>query len=533
MKKILLWLVLSLTLVSLARAQEGKVTAHTIQLGLFASPKPEEFAPLKEYGYVYEEKQPNGLSKILLGTFSNAPLATKRLAEVKKKGFQDAFLVKTEADEADAVFVIQFSASRLGEPIAWNDWMTLSKDLIVQVWDDQVKVAAGPYRSRIEANENFSRITKSGPKDLFIKKLSPKLFHTVTPFEMGAGPTLSATLENQLNGRHIADLQKLLALEGYYKGRPDSIFSKNTHLAVEAFKTGNVRYREARQLALGQKETAAVAAQPGTLQYHIESIATDPAKAEAALQGNSHPMAQAYLAYLYLTDLIATPDKLNTVNRLMASATKAAFKDYKGNTRFDYTQRYSYQTVQQFLDHLCDMQMATYNEVTVPCFLFDRHPSEMQRAFAPQWGNEKDHYEVSPGCAQEAQFEEVRILQQLAKSFDPLDPAAKDAAAVASGTKDAALVRSLLASPAPPTAAEIQENTEWLRRMLTRLETWAGGGPLQRKMANTYEIAHYEALVKLQYHFLKNGFSAPQAEAIALKVVRFSVQQSFAGFLTK
>jgi hypothetical protein len=114
-----------------------------------------------------------------------------------------------------------------------------------------------------------------------------------------------------------------------------------------------------------------------------------------------------------------------------------------------------------------------------------------------------------------------------------LDPAAKDAAAVASGTKDAALVRSLLASPAPPTAAEIQENTEWLRRMLTRLETWAGGGPLQRKMANTYEIAHYEALVKLQYHFLKNGFSAPQAEAIALKVVRFSVQQSFAGFLTK
>lgn len=506
---------------------------YDIQLAAYTTPNAADFKALKSIGYLYEQPLPTGLSKVFMGTFASEAIAKTKLEAAKKKGYKDAFLVKRDNSDKNQVYVVQMASYAQDAEVDWSVWRDLTKDLCAQVTESKLRICSGPYRSKAEADEAFEALGKKGSKDISVRKVNPEVLHEVTTFEMGPIAPVKAPLE-VLDKRSVSDLQKVLKAEGYYTGAVDGSLGNGTKAALDKFKAESRRYQNAVKLTLADmqpEQNLAAAAAPGTLQASVDLIGEKPFTAEEELSRRSEPMAKVYLAYIYLADLVPTPDKTNTVNNLMYDAISKIFKSYKGQTRYDYSQKYSYDNVQQLLNHLRDMQMATYDEVAVPCWLFSKHPAEMQSAFAPYWNNSKDDYRLSPGCENQGpRFEEIIILTQLAEELNPSDDhdgGSHAAERSASATELAVLFASPLALP----STEATELTEWNRRLMTGLENFAAGGKLQRKMVNTFEVAYYEALIKVEYFFLQKGLGATDAHAAALKVINRSVNLDLNSYL--
>ncbi|MGB1240976.1 MAG: thioredoxin-like domain-containing protein [Chitinophagales bacterium] len=68
-------------------------TVYKIQLGVFRTPKLSKFSKLNSIGKLELESTPNGLKRVLLGSFSESQKSTA-LAKVVAKGYKRAFLVK-------------------------------------------------------------------------------------------------------------------------------------------------------------------------------------------------------------------------------------------------------------------------------------------------------------------------------------------------------------------------------------------------------------------------------------------------------
>ncbi|MFK7903868.1 MAG: thioredoxin-like domain-containing protein [Chitinophagales bacterium] len=68
-------------------------TVYKIQLGVFRTPQLSKFSSLKSIGTLELESTPNGLKRVLLGSFSESE-RNAALAKVAAKGYKRAFLVK-------------------------------------------------------------------------------------------------------------------------------------------------------------------------------------------------------------------------------------------------------------------------------------------------------------------------------------------------------------------------------------------------------------------------------------------------------
>lgn len=515
MKHILFGLVFFMIWNATTLKAQDKV-AYEIQLATYAAPSYKDFHKLYNIGYAYSVLQDNGLSKIYMGTYANKSTALSKLKAVKKKGFSDAFLVKRVLEEEDAVYVLQLATYDQQADIYWADWQRLTPNLAVQLSESKVRICAGPYYTLGEAQTAQKRILERGPQDIFLKKVSTEVLHKIGQFDLERSPSYGKQTGMVRNS--VKALQRLLSKEDLYDAKENGVWTKSTQSAVIKFKKMNSHYvrHQAAMDGLDFEEEPAVY----TLQYYINLLPEDPEKAVKGLLKFKHPMSKLFVAYAYLNGDVLVADKMQKVNQLTNDAMQLVFKGYRGKTRYDFSLRYSYEDLEQLLSHMKAMHEVVKARPDMPCWLFERHPVITERVFAPYWNSSRDAYTVSSDCGSFMDSEEMRMLYLISEDFaEEEEP-----------IQNYALLNRYYIVPTPLTHQEMEENEKWNGMLWQNLKTWSAASPLQKNMYTLLRFSYYDALQKLERHFMQKGFAGIEARSLGLKLIRETVGQHLTAY---
>lgn len=482
---------------------------YEIKLGTLVSPSYDNYKSLRSIGYVYTVELENGLSNVLMGTYTKRSTAERKLGLVQRKGFKKAYIVKKALKEEDAVYIVQLVTYDQQSDIYWPDWRRLSTNLVAQLSDSKIRVAAGPYYTREEAAETQARIQQKGPKDILVRKVSSEALHKITKFDLQH----SSSYGQNYGGKRLSveALQRLLTTANIYYGNPNGVLTPSTKAAIIKYKKTNDRYVRHRQMANSMDLENEI--ELYTLQYYINMIPKDPKKAEAGLKQFKNPISKIYLAYLYLNEDVPVSNKTATVNKLMNDALSTIFKKYRGKTRYDFSMKYSYEEVGQLIRHLKAMYEVLKERPDVPCWLFERHPKAAKAAFEPYWNSSRDNYTVSTDCGNFMELEEMQVLLEVSKEF------ASDEKPI----KNINEINKLYILPEPISHQEIESLEKWNGKLWRNLKTWAGGSPLQQNMYTLLRFSYYDALQVLEMHFMRKGMPGIEARSLGLKVLKEAV----------
>ncbi|WP_264793209.1 SPOR domain-containing protein [Aureispira anguillae] len=496
-----------------AQAQDD---VYEIQLAIYASPEYKKFKSLHSIGYVYSVQQENSLYQIMMGTYSKKSTAQYKLGLVKKKGFKDAYLVKKSLKENEAVYIVQLATYDQQADIYWPDWQRLSPQLVAQLSDSKVRVAAGPYYTRREAEAVQARIQTRGPKDVFIKKVSEKVLHKVGKFDLERSSSYGQNSGAVRNS--VRALQELLIQQQLYTAKSNGVLTSSTKSALIKYKKTNERYLRHSRMAEDLAPTSEI--EKFTLQYYINMIPNDPATAAAGLKQFKNPISKIYLAYIYLNGDVAIKDKTATVNALMNNALSTVFKGYRGETRYDFSMKYSYEEVGQLIRHLKAMYEVLKERPDMPCWLFERHPKITQEVFVPYWQNRRDDYAVSSDCGSFMEVEEMRVLWLVSKEFADHKTTLKNSNAI----------NKLYVFPQPVAHQEIEELEKWNGRLWKNLKSLNEKSPLQQNMYTLLRFSYYDALQTLETHFMYKGLPGIEARSLGLKILKASIGQNLKAY---
>ena len=478
---------------------------YFIQIASFVDPQYKDFQKLRSIGYVYATPAPNGMQRIMMGAYTSYSTASKKLSAIKDKGFKDAFISSVEVKEEDAVYIVQLTTLNQKEDIYWHDWKRVSTDLCAQLSADKIRIAAGPYYTKEEAEEVKKRLAGKGPEDMFVKRVSGKVIHSISEFEIQGAPTSPPAARSS-----VRSLQQSLKNEGYYTSSVDGLMGSGTKNGINDFKTGNEMYQK--YDLLSREMTFEPGVEDYTLQYYVNLIDQQPFIADQGLRQFQHPLAKVYRAYMYLNGDVT--DQQHLINSLMHEAIEQTFSNYQLPTQYDFSMKYAYEDLDQLIKHLRAVHEAVKDEPDVPCWLFERHPTETAEAFAPYWNSDRDAYNISSSCGTFFELTEMRVLMAIAEDF----ASQEQAYLVNMGT-----LQQLYGQPNALPLDEMQSLEEWNEKLWVSLDQWATGSPLQDKMHVALRFAYYDALRVLEDKFIMHGFSNKDARGLGLKVLKYSV----------
>ncbi|MCH2045062.1 MAG: SPOR domain-containing protein [Saprospiraceae bacterium] len=480
---------------------------YFIQVASYADPQFKDFKKIRSIGYVFEEKTSNGVSRIMMGAYTSKTYANQKLAQVRAKGFKDAFVSKRNIKEEDAIYIVQLATVNQTDDIYWANWESLAPSLCAQLSDKKIRVASGPYYTKSEADKVLEKIKSKGPKDIFVKRVSEKTIHKVTDFEKRASANYAK--KTKIARTSIKALQQFLKTKTLYKDNVDGYWGPNTEKGVDVYKATDPTYNKYKMLASSTVYDNKV--KDYSLQYYLNMIEKKPYTADEGLKEFKHPLAKVYRAYMYLNGDV--PSQKAKVNKLMHEAIDMVFANYRGETRYDFSMKYAYEDLDQLIKHLRAVHEAVKDEPEVPCWLFKRHPRITAIAFAPYWNNSRDNYEVSSDCGTFMNMEEMRILMTISKDFAS-DPTAYKG--------NLAKVNQLYAMPQPMDNASAKKLEVWNGKLWDGLKQWSTGSPLQAKTYEALRFAYYDALRKLEDLYINRGFSALDARSLGLQVLKYS-----------
>jgi hypothetical protein len=119
---------------------------------------------------------------------------------------------------------------------------------------------------------------------------------------------------------------------------------------------------------------------------------------------------------------------------------------------------------------------------------------------------------VAQDCNGFFQWETSRVLKSIAEDIG-----------VAQTTQDGAALTRLYLSPTALSQIEAQGLNAWNDLLWQNLSTWQSRDPLHQKIVSAMQLAYFQTQVQLEDHFMDKGFSAPQAKALALSVLKAMV----------
>jgi len=258
-----------------------------------------------------------------------------------------------------------------------------------------------------------------------------------------------------------------------------------------------------------------------TLQYYVNMIPEDPRTAAAGLEQFKNPISKAFLAYIYLNEDLQVVDKTARVNQLMNTSLEKVFKGYRGDTRYDFSMKYSYEEIGQLLEHLKAIYEVLKERPDIPCWLFERHPKLMKETFQPYWQNKRDDYTVSNDCGSFMNLEELRILSLVSEEF------AEDGSTV----NEVAKINQLYVVPQPISHQEIETLEKWNGKLWGNLNALGEGSPLQQNMYALLRFSYYDALQVLETHFMFKGMPGIEARSLGLKIIKETVGENLTSYL--
>jgi len=478
---------------------------YSIQVASFGDPQYKDFRNLRSIGDVYATPAPYGMQRIMMGSYTSYSTASRKLDAVKRKGYKDAFISSTEVHEEDAVYIVQLTTLDQKDDIYWHDWKRVSTDLCAQLSADKIRIAAGPYYTKEEAEEVKNRLVGKAPQDMFIKKVSSKVIHSISDFEIKGAPKSPPIARSS-----VRSLQQSLKNGGYYTSSVDGLMGSNTQDGINNFKGANETYQKYEMLSRDRLFEPGV--EEYTLQYYINMIEKQPFVADQGLREFQHPLAKVYRAYMYLNGDV--PNQRHLINGLMHEAIAQTFTNYTLPTQYDFSMKYAYEDLNQLIKHLRAVHEAVKDEPAVPCWLFERHPQATSEAFAPYWNSDRDAYSISSSCGSFFETNEMRVLMAIGEDF---------ASQEKGYLMNMGTLQELYANPQALPLDEMQKLEEWNEKLWVSLDQWATGSPLQDKMHTALRFSYYDALRVLEDGFLFKGFSNKDARGLGLKVLKYSV----------
>jgi hypothetical protein len=489
-----------------------------IQLSSSSAPKYEDFKLARTIGYVYLKSEGQGSVKVMLGSFDTEVLANTKLALLKKKGYTKAILVKNSiVDDTDLVYVVQMNAYKLTDEIQWGKWSKIATNIYIEPASDKVKILSGVFESRMLADKELENVKKRGIEGAFVKKIPSKKIHKLTDFEQNQTKPEKVAIDTKV----VMALQQNLKDGGYFAGTPDGIFGESSKKALDDFKAKSLRYNMAK---LSSEAIDSTMDDVDNTTILISSIYDNPKAAFEGMQNDVSPHSLAYQAYMLLADLTPSKEKQRNATELMNAAFGIAFKDFDGKTKYDYSTKYYYATIGDWMNHLPDIQMITNNKVVVPCWLFEKHPEETKKCFAGA-----NHIRISNLCSGFSETPELKILLELAKNITPHD----NLAAASLGSDAQSKLTSLYLSPQMLSAEESNKFIVWHNDIIAKLKIWAQKGASENATAQPFFIAYQEALIRLQYFFAEKGFLNNETLPLSLQVLHALLSKNLESFIKK
>ncbi len=561
----------------------------TVQIGSFTSPKAKDFKMLKDIGAIYLE-HPKGskLKRVLLGKYKEKAAANATLAKIKAKGFQDAFIAARPVKATNKVWVVQLASYNWGESIDLKEWTTSDK-LLVQLIDNEVKIVSGLYPNFKVAAKKLAAIRADGYPNAFMNEVSKGWLMTPSQFESdyihlhynpalaggtpkgggdpekkkgkkatnkkpikgstfpskkkerevptsygkntvrpkGGTQNLMPNFLNKKQRNSVLELQKVLKSEKNYAGSLDGLNGNGTQNGVNNFIKNNERYQRYAALTKAPPVKNEMKGGINSLDYNMDLVEVNPNMAASNLKDFDNPLADVFLAYLYLTEKVKIADAQLEINDLMNGAISRAFKNYKGESRFDYNATYAYKKSDQLLQHMAYIYEVTPNPPAIPCWMFKEHNVELTKAFTglktPKFAE----------CGGFTDWREVRMLVAMAEDLDPL--AEEEKPKSASAEKQAYITKrtELFVAPKKPSNAEVEILDKWNKNLWTALDKWSTTDPLHQKMVVPFKVAYYNTYDKLENHYARKGFTQLEAKGLALMTLRSFVNYHLNSYMSR
>ena len=549
MKKLILWvLCFPITLM----AQNSQL--YTIQIGTFVNPKAADFAELQSLGYLYAEPFGEQFHKVFLGEFINEAAATFTLNKIKNSGY-GAFVTQKSLLGKPTVTVVQFTTKQANQSINWPTLDTVGKLYTVLTDPDRVKIVTGPFANIVMARKRVEDLQRLGYKDAFIKTINVGLLHEVGVFETGQSPiqgNLNAAVEAILseniptsyesNARSIIttrnetidnakgvtpeirplikrtsalDIQKTLKKGGYFNGSLDGFYGKATEAGYQNFVANDFGYKKYALLAnllIPQKSNSA----SSEFQLIINNLLTNPTKSIQQLITMEAPLAKAYRAYW----LLANKGNLSQINQLMNASIRATFADkkIKNAPPFDFNATYSYEDITQFILHLRYLHAAPINMAySIPCWLFERHPTETYIAFTSKSKFASFTNTKVVACTNFDDWPSIKMMQTLLVDLAP----EKYSQEILKKSENLQSARNFLyLFPEKLNQTQKKATDEWLIDFWKQLEASGKTYPVLGKNLATLRVLFFQSQVILEDYFMNREFTPDAAEGLALSVLK-------------
>lgn len=579
MKRSLLIVLSTLLFSSISIAQEY----YTIIVGTFLDAKTSDFNEIRAFGLVYAYQMDGNLSKVFLGGFDEKSKADKVLVSIRQKGYSSAFVQERHLDEGRVVTVIQMATRNVNKTI---DWERFEKNgqLYAILNGSKVKVLTGIYSDVSTAKQKLSVIHAAGYKDAFVKNVNSTLLVKISTFETGIKKALiplsfdqktvkgapvrpkepTTNRPNQYekvttkggnrpssydtkvkakggfvqpvstkkNGlalpairakvkrRSALELQKVLKTEKYYKSSLDGYYGEGT---ANAYKQAVEHNSELRKYGLLAKySTEAIPSKSrDRLQNAINRFLIDPS-AMSTIEASKSPVALSYQAYYLFTKLGASSD----VNRLMSNALRQAYEGKKLENKppFDFKATYAYEGIEQLILHLFYVHAAPGNKYEIPCWMYEQHRREAAEAQNAVAGFGSEDFK-SAVCAQSLNWEEIKLVKVIAQDLDA------NQASKVKLTTAAAKRSQIFLNPKHLTKTEIKDAETWNQLLWSNLNAWSNRDPLHSKTVDALKIAYYQSAVRLEDHFMDQGYTAKQSKGYALATLKTLVGEYLSRFV--
>lgn len=434
--------------------------------------------------------------KIVAGPYANVEEARKKLDDIKKAGFRDAFvkvvnsmtlhkLTEFETGIKKPLIPLQIQPVKPAEPAS-------SISVIPPSYEQTQSRIKSP-----EAQVNTPQQPASP------QPATP----TMQPRSTGAIALVQApVIRSNVKRRSVLDLQQVLKEQGAYTGSLDGYYGNGTANAYNDF-AGS--HRQTMRYAASTEHNTRPGMTPTAIRFQraLDAMNDDAAAVVEVTTANG-PLAKAWQAYVLYTNRGASAD----VNQLMNTAIRESFdgKILRKSPPFDTRSTYSYTSLDQLLLHIHFLHSAPGNLVTTPCWLAPRHPAEMARVYEA-YADYSDADFPFRGCDQLSTWPEVATLAAIAQDLGV--NTSDNAAAAAQRAR-------LFSAPAAPQKENEISMENWNIRLWKGLDAWAQRDPLNKEMVTAFRAAYHQSQVRLEDHFMDKGFNAEAARSLALQTLQ-------------
>ena len=494
---------------------DGGQSASVIQLATKRAGDKINWDELSQVGPLYVIL--NGTEiKIVTGLFPDVAGAKAQLPRIQKLGFKDAF-----AKNVNNVLLHEVSDFEMGGP-AKKPLIPL--DLTEKAQETTEQPLADAKEKAPDSYEDVAILAPAKGKDG--AELTPKgvsdASKAQTPKAVPAAAAFEATLPDirpNVKRTSALELQKVLKIEGSYKGSLDGYYGKGTRTAYEQALNSNRQLQKYRILSK-HMTTPAEEAPKGSVQHLVNTLWDDPKTALDGLELSKAPIAKAYRAYFLFVSDGAGKD----VNNLMNAAIKEAFAGKKGVDfpKFDPSSTYAYYDLDQLLTHLRYIHEVS-SDVAAPCWLFRKHPGGALKAFGPQGFNSNLKLQT---CGGFWEWEELQVLNTIAQ-----DLCGQGQMSEAQCAKSQSDLAQLYLAPKALSDDERKALETWNTNLWKGLDGWASRDPMLAEIATALKISYFQNWVLFEDFFMNEGFNEKEAKAMGLQALKTMVGHHLERFI--